>query len=672
MKFLIILSQLFWFCNCRHFYGGSITWKSTHPNSTNNINVLMQWRFFWLSSHSSNHRCDDTKILNSHLVGDTGRISCVVGCSPSSFDFDSRVICSDFSLANHWSSGQRSTLVTFLDPVYAEGTYAGNAWMTLITGGGRWELRFKMNLTKREDIQLINSPPTCLVNPITTMRVGCENTLKIYTADQNGDKVRCRWSSSILGECAGICNSVPGADLDEEKCMIKFKPDQIGYYAAAIQIEDFANTVSTSPLSSIPVQFLIHSRTLPCVYDRLEFQEPTLQDNKCTAVKFNETFNSKLVVFSNSQITEFSTLSPPGLVKSRIENLNNNQSLWYVNLTWTITDPDLIGINLFCFEAINIDGDKTDQRCISLVVNGISPIFENPSPTGLIDSNVSLFTIDSVNLPITKSTRQGSFIRIFDSNNNQVMQIESISLNVAVLSSKTLVFNVEYNFTKGETYHVLLDTNVAESTQYCGIESLPISNNTFWQFRIRNGPSINHDDNQKNNTVPINFYNNYVSSLMESFTAFIRKSIIAFVSTLAGSILLILILSLSIFLMCYSILKMKIKSSVRPLTKINLNSNHITLSSNHLEKKKIDSFNPQPIAILEDVEDVQKINDNNNLGVWRQNEKFIQQKPKRFVRDTERFDYKENPDSYIITRSNLFGYQSVSVSPKYSNLKILR
>ena len=33
--------------------------------------------------------------------------------------------------------------------------------------------------------------------------------------------------------------------------------DTAGYYGVAIQIEDFANSFSTTPLSSIPVQFLV-------------------------------------------------------------------------------------------------------------------------------------------------------------------------------------------------------------------------------------------------------------------------------------------------------------------------------------------------------------------------------------------------------------------------------
>ncbi|RNA31229.1 integrin beta A, partial [Brachionus plicatilis] len=150
-KFLILLALLISLGDCSHFYGGSITWKATNPNAISNIDVLIQWRFFWRSSTSASHRCDDTKILNGNLIGDNGAINCVTGCTPTTFGIDSKVICSDYSLSNDWSGGQRSTLVTFLNPIFAEGIFSGNAWLTLNTGGGSWELRFKMNLTKRDD-----------------------------------------------------------------------------------------------------------------------------------------------------------------------------------------------------------------------------------------------------------------------------------------------------------------------------------------------------------------------------------------------------------------------------------------------------------------------------------------------------------------------------------------
>ena len=38
--------------------------------------------------------------------------------------------------------------------------------------------------------------------------------------DADGDIIRCRWASSSLGECGGVCNAFP-ATLDKVKIVIQ-------------------------------------------------------------------------------------------------------------------------------------------------------------------------------------------------------------------------------------------------------------------------------------------------------------------------------------------------------------------------------------------------------------------------------------------------------------------
>ncbi|RMZ92997.1 hypothetical protein BpHYR1_029432, partial [Brachionus plicatilis] len=307
----------------------------------------------------------------------------------------------------------------------------------------------------------------------------------------------------------------------------------------------------------------------------------------------------------------------------------------------------------------------TDQRCVSLVVDAVSPVFENPFPTGLVDPIIAFFTINAVNVPITKSTRSGSYIRIFDSNNTQVIEIESVSSNIAVINSKTLIFSIDFNFTHGETYYVLFDTDVAQSNQYCGLESLPIDNETFWVFTIKADPltavnvTINiitpiENHNNSNDTISIDLFNKYVSSLFEFYSVFLRKSTLGMVSTIGAAILLTLLFVSIICLMSCFFIKTKSKSSISPITKINLNTNHVTVNSNHLDNKQIDSLNSRiaPIGIIEDIEDIPM---NGNAPIYQLNERVKpssvsnpnEVKPKRFVRDSTRFNFKENPDSYV-------------------------
>ena len=55
-------------------------------------------------------------------------------------------------------------------------------------------------------------------------------------------------------------------------------------------------------------------------------------------------------------IVEIKTVSPSGLRKSDIQQLNNKE--WQINITWT-PDINQFGIHLFCFQAIESTGYDT-------------------------------------------------------------------------------------------------------------------------------------------------------------------------------------------------------------------------------------------------------------------------------------------------------------------------
>ena len=57
-----------------------------------------------------------------------------------------------------------------------------------------------------------------------------------------------------------MTKAVPQATLNSTSCILTFDgtmPSAIGYYAVAIQIEDFMSKTATVALSSVPLQFLI-------------------------------------------------------------------------------------------------------------------------------------------------------------------------------------------------------------------------------------------------------------------------------------------------------------------------------------------------------------------------------------------------------------------------------
>ena len=99
------------------------------------------------------------------------------------------------------------------------------------------------------------------MTPVLYLSLGTKFDLKITTYDDDGDIVKCRWALASKFECNGICQTVPFATLDETTCTVTFDltnfTTNIGWYGAAFQIEDFNSTSSTTPYSSVPLQFLI-------------------------------------------------------------------------------------------------------------------------------------------------------------------------------------------------------------------------------------------------------------------------------------------------------------------------------------------------------------------------------------------------------------------------------
>ena len=74
-----------------------------------------------------------------------------------------------------------------------------------------------------------------------------------------------------------------------------------GWYAVALQIEDFASPNSTTPLSSIPLQFLvnIYDTSTPCISGP-ELVGSTVADGLCIGVQFGTTWNNRITAQSGS------------------------------------------------------------------------------------------------------------------------------------------------------------------------------------------------------------------------------------------------------------------------------------------------------------------------------------------------------------------------------------
>lgn len=111
------------------------------------------------------------------------------------------------------------------------------------------------------------------------------------------------------------------------------------------------NSTSTTPLSSVPVQFIVKVIALPSCLDR---PEVILLADSCTPLQVNQTFQSTILAINhcgtNIAITDIATISFSGMIQSAV--IKFNSSLYYKNLTWTPTINQL-GYQVMCAVALD-------------------------------------------------------------------------------------------------------------------------------------------------------------------------------------------------------------------------------------------------------------------------------------------------------------------------------
>ena len=129
-----------------------------------------------------------------------------------------------------------------------------------------------------------------------------------------------------------------------------------------MQVEDFLTNTSTTPLSSVPLQFLIYVyNTTTCALKPLLISD--LSSDSCQGVQVGTNFTMTLTAInrcgSSQTITDIATLSFPILIKSALVQNVSNTSLWSMTITWTPTASQ-VGSQVFCAVA-------TDKFVIDLL-----------------------------------------------------------------------------------------------------------------------------------------------------------------------------------------------------------------------------------------------------------------------------------------------------------------
>ena len=235
------------------------------------VNIQFNQRYSW---NRAVVYCDDASIASSLQIGDASFVSCYTGSCPGGFSLGTATYCTDYSIGGVVSSGEKSTVVTItLGTSFSIG-YVSAAWFAnLIIGAhGWWNIINRVSTVVRPDGYL-NSSPVATTLPVIYKAVGVQHVHVVQMSDfDSNDVLKCRWSigttsnTNSYNECADVCSGIPGANLIESNCTLVFTLSTAGWYvAAALQIEDYYSSSSTSPMSSVPLQFLFYGYSAPGV-----------------------------------------------------------------------------------------------------------------------------------------------------------------------------------------------------------------------------------------------------------------------------------------------------------------------------------------------------------------------------------------------------------------------
>lgn len=388
-----------------HFRGGAISWRPA-MNVTSVLSsrrsIIIDQRYVWSKGNAAG-ACTTAKILTFGPLGDSSDhlvkcLSSLATCTTANYpsNVTTYVPCTDFNNPLGMSYGYGSTTVnlTVLSSGLVVGYASTGAWLSLeLSGSGGWSLIAYINMKPRADNALINSSPISDVPVVIYVPAdgSITTSIDIPVSDVDGDDIQCRFSLSSntlagvsVDECGEACGAqaLPVSSLlisDNNTCILNVSLPDIGYYAVAIQLEDFLPGTSTR-LSSAPIQFLLlaydtsnpsSACTQSPVINGIPPDLPSPGDTVAIQVMVLYTAmviaQTSCVNDTDTMITNFITSSPPGMLKTSLPFALTSPQ-YAINLTWTPTIDQLGKTYTFCAVAVDSNYYSSSQFCFYLFV----------------------------------------------------------------------------------------------------------------------------------------------------------------------------------------------------------------------------------------------------------------------------------------------------------------
>ncbi|CAF1020275.1 unnamed protein product [Rotaria sordida] len=350
-----------------HFNGGTIRWTPENRNSTSSsIRITITQSYSW--TYPTISCLTDVPTSTNWFLYPSVSLTCIANCSTQ----------------GGYSSNPINILTDCTSYSTSLGVLTSASWRALANAATSflpgWSIVSLINLQRRPD-GLINTPPVSQVASPQYVIFNRTATIKIPVTDVDvGDDIRCRWSSknSAYGvdECDDVCTSASTISLANlSGCTLTFTATTSNvWYAIALQVEDFINTTSTNPMSSVAIQFLIYVLATPTCT-----QAPVILPlTSCLEIQVNVAMIFTLYAMNYCNRTKviitdlISTVSITGLSASSLVNSTTHTSLVYVTFTWT---PQItqIGSQQFCALAYTSESVQSNPYCVIFTVGTSQP-----------------------------------------------------------------------------------------------------------------------------------------------------------------------------------------------------------------------------------------------------------------------------------------------------------
>ncbi|UJR34575.1 hypothetical protein I4U23_027351 [Adineta vaga] len=509
-SFLVLLT-LYDVIDGAHFRGGIISWRPLNPKPFGTTaKILIHQRYFWNRGwgyfEPTNFVCTEADVAAQTPinVNPNDNLTCLQNCPSSTYPSPGLSVSTKTTDCQQLiESLAGETYVKLTLPLTTSITigYQSNQWMSNLAEGGNgdWSIVNRLNLGLRPD-GYINSSPVTNTLPVIFYLINTPIVHIVQMADNDpSDILRCRWSNANSAsnynqedECKGICYGPPlSYTLTESNCTLSFiLTSAITYYPVALQIEDFYDSTYTTPMSSVPIQFLFRGYipSSSCTAPSIIGVRP---NRACIGVPINITFSETIIVETHcpgQTIVDFITASPYGMTHSPITQISTSK--WTMILTWT---PEALQAvpQTFCAAALDNSNLQSAPWCVTYLVNYTAPDLVQPkyvqhsaSPVGTVFQNESRFTIEAKG-PVGRPTRNGTNIYFKEADTNAtVLKYDAGYASNIIYTGNVIVIITNYTWTPGKFYYVTMDSGFSSGQEFCHAESESISDPSYWRFNI--------------------------------------------------------------------------------------------------------------------------------------------------------------------------------------------